>query len=236
MPYGSGHAVRQAMTYAKPWQRYVIAVAMIVGGVGLAAFGRLSGVVLAALGVLLLMADAPVPLPVTPTNSAFWGYRGKQAATIRPCDCESPKKSGLTRRRAPTSVMRNLDMTASDEMRSRFLAGPAIDSLGGRSLLLRPRAAPSAAAPLPSPWPPRRYRRALGSEIVRYAASSLMRFRQSRRVPRHSRPIHSPPPRPPPFPCRCCAPNRPRGGSSVRRFRARRRGVRIRSARLAAGR
>lgn len=54
MPYGSGHAVRQAMTYAKPWQRYVIAGAMIAGGVGLAAFGRLSGVVLAALGALLL--------------------------------------------------------------------------------------------------------------------------------------------------------------------------------------
>ena len=84
MPYGSGHAVRQAMTYAKPWQRYVIAGGLIVGGVGLAAFGRVSGVVLAALGARLAMADAPVPLPITPTSSAFWGFGGQQAAIVRP--------------------------------------------------------------------------------------------------------------------------------------------------------
>ena len=105
MPYGSGHAVRQAMTYAKPWQRYVIAAAMVVGGVGLAAFGRVAGAVLAVAGAVAHMADAAVPLPITPTSSAFWGYRGKQAATVRPFDCESPKKSDSSRRGAPTWVM-----------------------------------------------------------------------------------------------------------------------------------
>ncbi len=54
MPYGSGHVVRQAVMFAKPWQRYVIAGAMIAGGVGLVAIGRVSGVLLAAAGALLL--------------------------------------------------------------------------------------------------------------------------------------------------------------------------------------
>ena len=54
MPYGSGHVIRQAMMYAKPWQRYVIAGAMIAGGVVLVAVGRVTGVVLVAVGALLL--------------------------------------------------------------------------------------------------------------------------------------------------------------------------------------
>ncbi len=54
MPYGTGHVIRQTMMYGKPWQRYVIAGAMIAGGVGLAAVGRVAGILLATVGALLL--------------------------------------------------------------------------------------------------------------------------------------------------------------------------------------
>jgi hypothetical protein len=54
MPCGSGPVIRQAMMYAKPWQRYVIAGAMIAGGVGLIAVGHVTGVLLAAAGALVL--------------------------------------------------------------------------------------------------------------------------------------------------------------------------------------
>jgi hypothetical protein len=54
MAHGSGQAIRQAMMYTKPWQRYVIAAALIAGGVGLVAVGRLTGVVFVAVGALLL--------------------------------------------------------------------------------------------------------------------------------------------------------------------------------------
>ena len=32
MPYGSGQVARMALMHAKPWQRYVIHIAMIGGG------------------------------------------------------------------------------------------------------------------------------------------------------------------------------------------------------------
>jgi hypothetical protein len=54
MPYGSGPMIRQALIHAKPWQRYAIGIAMILGGAGLAALGHVAGVLLAAAGTLLI--------------------------------------------------------------------------------------------------------------------------------------------------------------------------------------
>ena len=54
MPYGSGQVIRQGMIYAKPWQRYVMAGAMIGGGVGLVSVGHPAGILLAAVGALLI--------------------------------------------------------------------------------------------------------------------------------------------------------------------------------------
>ena len=54
MPHGSGQVIRQTMMYAKPWQRYVIAGAMVAGGAALVAIGHVAGIVLAGAGALLL--------------------------------------------------------------------------------------------------------------------------------------------------------------------------------------
>jgi len=54
MPYGSGPAIRLAMVHAKPWQRYLICVVMIAGGAALVALGHIAGVVLAAVGCLVM--------------------------------------------------------------------------------------------------------------------------------------------------------------------------------------
>jgi hypothetical protein len=54
MPYGSGHVIRQSLMYAKPWQRYVIAGTMVVGGGALAVLGHVAGVLLAGAGAVLL--------------------------------------------------------------------------------------------------------------------------------------------------------------------------------------
>jgi hypothetical protein len=59
MPYGSGPLIRHALIYAKPWQRYLICAAMILGGAGLAALGHVAGVILAASGALLLYRMRP---------------------------------------------------------------------------------------------------------------------------------------------------------------------------------
>ena len=48
-----GQMIRQALMVAKPWQRYLICAAMIVGGIGLVATGHLGGIVLAALGLVI---------------------------------------------------------------------------------------------------------------------------------------------------------------------------------------
>jgi hypothetical protein len=55
MPYGSGPAIRLAMVHAKPWQRYLIVVAMMAGGAALLALGHVAGVVLAAVGCLTML-------------------------------------------------------------------------------------------------------------------------------------------------------------------------------------
>ena len=54
MHYGSGQAIRQAIMVAKPWQRYLIGVAMIAVGAVLVAIGHIAGGLLAVAGVLLL--------------------------------------------------------------------------------------------------------------------------------------------------------------------------------------
>jgi hypothetical protein len=59
MPYGSGPLIRHALIHAKPWQRYLICAAMILGGAGLTALGHVAGVILAAAGALLLYRMRP---------------------------------------------------------------------------------------------------------------------------------------------------------------------------------
>lgn len=54
MHYGSGQLIRQTLMHAKPWQRYLIGVVMIVGGVVLVVVGHIAGGLLAVAGVLLL--------------------------------------------------------------------------------------------------------------------------------------------------------------------------------------
>jgi hypothetical protein len=54
MHYGSGQLIRQTLMLAKPWQRYLIGVVMIVGGVALVLIGHIAGGLLAVAGVLLL--------------------------------------------------------------------------------------------------------------------------------------------------------------------------------------
>ena len=54
MAYGTGPLLRQALLRAKPWQRYLIAVAMIAGGVVLVLLGRVTGALLSVAGLFLL--------------------------------------------------------------------------------------------------------------------------------------------------------------------------------------
>jgi hypothetical protein len=54
MHYGSGQLIRQTLMHAKPRQRYLIGVVMLVGGVVLVLIGHIAGGLLAAGGVLLL--------------------------------------------------------------------------------------------------------------------------------------------------------------------------------------
>ncbi len=54
MPYGSGRIVQQALMHATPWQRYLIGIALVAGGVVLVLLGRVTGGVLAVAGVYLL--------------------------------------------------------------------------------------------------------------------------------------------------------------------------------------
>jgi len=54
MPYGTGPIIRQALIGATPWQRYLIGVAMVVGGVVLVALERVTGGLLAVAGAFLL--------------------------------------------------------------------------------------------------------------------------------------------------------------------------------------
>jgi membrane-bound metal-dependent hydrolase YbcI (DUF457 family) len=54
MHYGSRQSIRQAFMIAKPWQRYLIAVAMIAVGAVLMVVGHIAGGFLAVAGVVLL--------------------------------------------------------------------------------------------------------------------------------------------------------------------------------------
>jgi nitrogen fixation-related uncharacterized protein len=54
MPYGTGPIIRQAVMRATPWQRYLVGVAMVIGGVALVALGRVTGGLLAVAGAFLL--------------------------------------------------------------------------------------------------------------------------------------------------------------------------------------
>ena len=54
MPFGTGPMIRQAFIGATRWQRYLIAVAMVVGGVALVALGHFTGGLLAVAGAFLL--------------------------------------------------------------------------------------------------------------------------------------------------------------------------------------
>jgi hypothetical protein len=53
MPYGTGLVARSALINAKPWQRYVIVIAMIAGGAALAILGHLAGALLSIGGIVL---------------------------------------------------------------------------------------------------------------------------------------------------------------------------------------
>lgn len=55
MPYGAGPLMRQAMVHAIPWQRYLIGLAMVAGGVVLVLLGHVAGALFAVGGVLLLV-------------------------------------------------------------------------------------------------------------------------------------------------------------------------------------
>ena len=54
MPYGTGTIIRQAFIGATPWQRYLIGVAMVVGGIALVVLGHFAGVFLAVTGAFLV--------------------------------------------------------------------------------------------------------------------------------------------------------------------------------------
>lgn len=71
MPYGSGPIIRQALMRATPWQRYLIGVAMVAGGVALVLLGRVTGGLLAVAGFFLLwrMAGARLRGPRETPNS-----------------------------------------------------------------------------------------------------------------------------------------------------------------------
>jgi hypothetical protein len=53
MPYGTGPLIRTALMQAKPWQRYLICVAMVAGGVVLMVVGHPEGIILALAGALI---------------------------------------------------------------------------------------------------------------------------------------------------------------------------------------
>jgi hypothetical protein len=54
MPHGSGQIIQQALLRATPWQRYLIGVLMVAGGIVFVLLGHLAGGALAIAGLLLL--------------------------------------------------------------------------------------------------------------------------------------------------------------------------------------
>ena len=72
MPYGTGPIIRQALIGATPRQRYLIGIAMVVGGIALVALGHVTGGLLAVVGAFLLwrMVRGQLRRPrVTPESS-----------------------------------------------------------------------------------------------------------------------------------------------------------------------
>lgn len=51
--HGVGGILRQAMIYAKPWQRYLLTGAVVALGIALVMLGQAKGLVLVALGTLM---------------------------------------------------------------------------------------------------------------------------------------------------------------------------------------
>lgn len=51
--HGVGRILRQAMVYAKPWQRYVLIGDVTTLGLALVVLGQTKGVILIALGVFM---------------------------------------------------------------------------------------------------------------------------------------------------------------------------------------
>ncbi len=78
MPYGSGPLIRQALTRATPWQRYLIGVAMVAAGVALVLLGHVAGGLLAVAGVLLLWRMVRYRL------RRRQGTRGSASERVRP--------------------------------------------------------------------------------------------------------------------------------------------------------
>jgi hypothetical protein len=73
MPYGSGPIIREALVRAAPWQRYLIGVAMVAGGIALALLGHVTGGLLAVAGAVLLwrmVRDRLRPPQATPHSTS----------------------------------------------------------------------------------------------------------------------------------------------------------------------
>jgi hypothetical protein len=69
MPYGGGLLIQQARLRATPWQRYLIGVSMVPGGVVFVLLGHVAGGVLAVAGLLLLLRLVRFRLGRRPTNT-----------------------------------------------------------------------------------------------------------------------------------------------------------------------
>jgi hypothetical protein len=84
MPYGSGPLIRQALMGAKPWQRYLIAVAMVGGGVVLVVIGHVAGALLAVSGVLLLVRMVQFRLRRRQRTTGSGAEEGRRKSTDAP--------------------------------------------------------------------------------------------------------------------------------------------------------
>jgi ABC-type protease/lipase transport system fused ATPase/permease subunit len=84
MPYGAGPFIREALVRATPWQRVVIAMAMIASGAVLVVLGHLAGGLLSAGGVLLLLRMVRVRIGRRRKTSGATSEGGREAARGRP--------------------------------------------------------------------------------------------------------------------------------------------------------
>ena len=83
MPYGAGSAIRVALLHAKPWQRCLIGVGMLAGGIVLVLVGHVAGAVLGVAGVVLLwrMLEGWIRHRRKPTRSGGDATRGASDRT-----------------------------------------------------------------------------------------------------------------------------------------------------------